>query len=436
MEKIPFKKKNLSYKDIQNYCLNEENEEIDVEGSSSNLIKFFIFVFIIIILIIILLLVILYNFIYKEDIKRSRRNKHPEIFLRLKERHKIDQYIQDCIKGVLYDKNKYKKNDNPHISIIIPIYNKEKFILRILRSIQNQSLKDIEIIFSDDASKDNSTKLIKEFQKEDERIILIEHYINKGTLVTRNDGVKISKGEYLLFLDGDDLLTNNILEKAYLKAKENNIDIVQFQTYSGDFNKSFYCSNLNRTNKIIHQPELSSLMYYENGVLHLSEIFIWGKLIKRKTFLETLKNIDEYYLNQKMTICEDGMMLFMLFRTAKSYLFINDYGLLYFNNEYSTMANLRNKNKINLATKNCFIYLEFMFNYTNNTLYEKNMAVCQFKSLLNGFKDIYLKTTEGFDYIYKVIDLYIKCKNILEDDKIFIRELKEQFKIIEQNLKL
>ena len=137
-----------------------------------------------------------------------------------------------------------------------------------------------------------------------------------------------------------------------------------------------------------------------------------------------------------MTICEDGMMLFMLFRTAKSYLFINDYGLLYFNNEYSTMANLRNKNKINLATKNCFIYLEFMFNYTNNTLYEKNMAVCQFKSLLNGFKDIYLKTTEGFDYIYKVIDLYIKCKNILEDDKIFIRELKEQFKIVEQNLKL
>ena len=64
------------------------------------------------------------------------------------------------------------------------------------------------------------------------------------------------------------------------------------------------------------------------------------------------------------------------------------------------------------------------------------MAVCQFKSLLNGFKDIYLKTTEGFDYIYKVIDLYIKCKNILEDDKIFIRELKEQFKIVEQNLKL
>ena len=141
-------------------------------------------------------------------------------------------------------------------------------------------------------------KLIKEFQKEDERIILMRHNINKGTLMTRNDGAKIAKGEYLLFIDGDDLLVNNILEKSYLKAKEKNIDIIQFQTYSGDYFKSFYCSNKKRKTEPIYQPELSSLMYYEDNILHQSEFNIWGKLIKRDTFLEGIKSIDNYYIGQ------------------------------------------------------------------------------------------------------------------------------------------
>ena len=61
-------------------------------------------------------------------------------------------------------------------------------------------------------------------------------------------------------------------------------------------------------------------MYYENGYLHQSEFNVWGKLIKKETYLETLKNIDEYFLNQNMILHEDGLILFMLFKTAKSYL--------------------------------------------------------------------------------------------------------------------
>ena len=74
--------------------------------------------------------------------------------------------------------------------------------------------------------------------------------------------------------------------------------------------------------KLIYQPELSSLMYYENGNLHQSEYFIWGRLIKKEVYLETLKNIDEHFLSQNMILHEDGLILFMLFKTAKSYLFI------------------------------------------------------------------------------------------------------------------
>ena len=113
---------------------------------------------------------------------------------------------------------------------------------------------------------------------------------------------------------------------------------------------------------------------------------------------------------------------------------MDEFRLLYFWNEFNTIRNLRNKNRINQVTKNIFLYLEFMFNYTNDTLYEKNMAVFQFRSLINGFNDIFLNTTQGFDYIYKVIDLYLDCKIISGEDKTFIRNTKSQFKKIELNL--
>ena len=436
--KIIMGKNNYHFSGYEN-CSNidEDLEEDNTEISSTKLILFFIFIAIMIILIIIITITLLYKLVIKNDIQKSKskRAKYQEILRSYREKTNVEQYINDCINGVLYDNNKYKLSENPKISVIIPIYNKERFILRILRSIQNQSFKDIEIIFCDDFSNDNSTKLIEKFQKEDERIILMKHDINKGTLINRNDGANIAKGEYLLFIDGDDLLVNNILERTYLIAKSKDIDIIQYQHYIGDFYNTFYCSDIKRTDKIIYQPELSSLMYYENGTLHQSEFNVWGKLIKREIFLETLKKIDKYYLNRNMILHEDGLILFMLFKTAKSYLFINDYGLLYYSNEYSTMRNLRNKNKINKSTRDSFLYLEYMFKYTNNSLYEKNMAVCQFKFLYDLFQDIFMKTTSGFNYIHKIIDLYLNCNKITKEDKQIIRNIKNQFKQIEQNLK-
>ena len=438
MMKIIMGKNNYHFSGYEN-CSNidEDLEEDNTEISSTKLILFFIFIAIMIILVIIITITLLYKFVIKNDIQKSKskRAKYQEILRSYREKTNVEQYINDCINGVLYDNNKYKLSENPKISVIIPIYNKEKFILRILRSIQNQSFKDIEIIFCDDFSNDNSTKLIEKFQKEDERIILMKHDINKGTLINRNDGANIAKGEYLLFIDGDDLLVNNILERTYLIAKSKDIDIIQYQHYIGDFYNTFYCSDIKRTDKIIYQPELSSLMYYENGTLHQSEFNVWGKLIKREIYLETLKKIDKYFLNQNMILHEDGLILFMLFKTAKSYLFIKDYGLLYFSNEYSTMRNLRNKNKINKSTRDSFLYLEYMFKYTNNSLYEKNMAVCQFKFLYDLFQDIFMKTTSGFNYIHKIIDLYLNCNKITKEDKQIIRNIKNQFKQIEQNLK-
>ena len=112
-----------------------------------------------------------------------------------------------------YSRKIFKKNLNPKFSIIIPVYNQEKYIKRVIRSIQNQSYKNIEIIFVDDASKDNSVEEIKKYQIKDKRIKLIRHNVNKGTFITRNDGASISQGEYITFIDPDDLFYENILKK-------------------------------------------------------------------------------------------------------------------------------------------------------------------------------------------------------------------------------
>ena len=117
---------------------------------------------------------------------------------------KTQMQIKNIEKLILLYKNsnskkikKFKKCNIPKISVISPIYNSEKYILRFLRSIQNQNFLEIEIILVDDCSNDNSVFLIEKYIKEDERIILIKNKINKGTFITRNLGVLFSKSKYI-----------------------------------------------------------------------------------------------------------------------------------------------------------------------------------------------------------------------------------------------
>ena len=92
---------------------------------------------------------------------------------------KLEVYYKICNSGKLIIKRKFEKIENPKISIISPVHNREKYILRFLRSIQNQDFNDIEIIFVDDFSTDNSLKLIEEYQKEDKRIVLLINMLIK-----------------------------------------------------------------------------------------------------------------------------------------------------------------------------------------------------------------------------------------------------------------
>lgn len=111
----------------------------------------------------------------------------------------------------------------PKISVIIPVYNVEKYLCECLDSVINQTLQDIEIICINDGSKDGSLDILKEYAKNDNRIVIIDKK-NEGVGKTRNIGINKAGGEFVCFIDPDDIYpTQDILESLYVNAKENQV---------------------------------------------------------------------------------------------------------------------------------------------------------------------------------------------------------------------
>ena len=115
----------------------------------------------------------------------------------------------------------------PKVSVIIPVFNTEKYLRKCLDSVCIQTLSDIEIICVDDCSTDNSLNILKEYASKDNRIKLIEFKENKGAAVARNTGIIEAKGEYIGFIDSDDYIDQNFYENLYKKVEIRHSDIVK-----------------------------------------------------------------------------------------------------------------------------------------------------------------------------------------------------------------
>lgn len=120
------------------------------------------------------------------------------------------------------------------VSIIIPVYNAKDYLDKCINSLINQTLKNIELIFVNDGSTDESGKIIKKYQKKDSRIVYLEK-TNGGQSTARNLGLMHAKGEYIVFVDSDDYVDTSMLEILYNKAKEKKMDMV-ICNYSFDYN--------------------------------------------------------------------------------------------------------------------------------------------------------------------------------------------------------
>lgn len=164
------------------------------------------------------------------------------------------------------------------ISVIVPIYNVEKYIHECLSSVLNQTYKNLEIILIDDGSQDMSGKICDEYGFKDNRIIVI-HKKNGGLSAARNLGLKKSNGKYVVFIDSDDYLSENYVYLLYMSIKNNNSDIAICSYKFIKQNK-----NETRLSTLINNVSYSNVDILKNLLKGNIECYAWNKIYKKKLF--------------------------------------------------------------------------------------------------------------------------------------------------------
>lgn len=197
---------------------------------------------------------------------------------------------------------------NPLISIIIISYNLEEYIARCINSVKSFEGKEIEIIIVDNFSKDNSLDIINKEIKNDHRIKVIKNQKNNGPMFARIQGMNVARGEYLLFIDGDDYVNSYSIKKLCEIANSQKYDCILFNYMIEDeFNNRIkpWDSNFYK----INNENIMSGYDYLNNLFNTNVNFsIWTKLIK-KSFLKTLKNINDI---SKLFYAEDLALSYLI----------------------------------------------------------------------------------------------------------------------------
>lgn len=234
----------------------------------------------------------------------------------------------------------------PKVSVIVPIYNVEKYLEKCINSLLSQTLEDIQIILVNDGSKDNSGNIAKEYEKNNkDRIIYVEKE-NGGLSDARNYGLKYATGDFIAFLDSDDYIEKNAYEEMYNKAIEENADYVEC-----DFIWEF-------PNKI----RVDKQYPYKNKkeMLSFVRVVAWNKLIKRQ--LITDNNLEF----PKGLRYEDVEFTYKLIPFVNKFAYVNKPFIHYVQREGS-IANVQNE-----RTAEIFTVLDNVIEfYKKNNIYEK-----------------------------------------------------------------
>ena len=351
-----------------------------------------------------------------------------------KEIKSIKNYYKLCSEGKLINnKNKFKKITHPKVSLVIALYNKEKYLLRLIRSIQNQYFKEIEIIFVDDFSTDNGINVLKSFQKEDERIIIIRNKKNRGTLISRIIGIFKTKGDYIMVPDADDMFAKDIIKTCYNLAVKFNYEMIRFNVFTNGTNNGLTEIGLKLNNKPVYQPKLSDYLFYGFGNLNLNDFTLWNKFIKEDAFKRAINNIKPFYLNQYMIIFEDGLLNFSLYRTVKSFYLIKKIGYYYIFQKENSVQHKKNITK-NLA-KYIFLYMKFILDNSKNNKHEKDMALHVFH-LYNWHASLLKLINRDFLLYKEVINFFLNYEFINGEDRNKFKFLKEIIDNKEKNTTL
>ncbi len=241
--------------------------------------------------------------------------------------------------------NKFKKvekivNNNNHlVSIIVPIYNVEKYLEKCINSILNQTYKNIEVILVNDGSKDNSGNICEIYAKNDNRIKVI-HKENGGLSDARNYGIKASSGKYLCFVDSDDYISNNFVELLLKNLLITDSDICACNFYYVD-----------EDNKIWKHRELEYKVYNKSeGIFDIltenqnTSIMVWNKLYKADLFKKN------HILFDVGKIHEDTFIMYKLYDKSKKICLIENHLYYYLQRKGSIMSQKFNKRSFDMLT--------------------------------------------------------------------------------------
>lgn len=305
----------------------------------------------------------------------------------------------------------------PKVSLIIPVYNTEKYLERCLESVLFQTYKNIEIIIINDGSIDNSKNIINNYLVLDSRIKYLEQE-NSGQSKARNLGIKEAKGEYIAFIDSDDYISNDYIENLVIKAVAGGYDIVvcgytDICKY-GQIKLNHFCTD---SLNITKDKFIECIFKGVGGTL-------WGKIFKRKIIEDNKIKMDT-----NIYMCEDLLFVLEYTMNCKKYGIINKY--MYYYNRL---------NDSSISSKLCLSYydnfIKVLFEIENILIsYKINKNLMKY-ILSNRFKDIVIKfilVKNSKDRIYTFNERIQIINHILESkyfckykDSIEMTQIKEK----------
>lgn len=310
---------------------------------------------------------------------------------------------------------------NPKISIIVPVYNTEIYLKECIDSILNQTLEEIEVIFINDGSTDNSVEVIKENMKKN--IFTIIEQENSGVGITRNKGIKVATGEYILFLDSDDYLDKHACERMYKIAKDTESDVVQCGL------KFFYEDG--QDDKLVKYNQNKNICTYSSldSVKRYLKYDIRGYSCNRICKRELLIKNEILY---PVGVCyEDMYITLRVLDLAKKVTLVNECLYNYRQRKDSLSKEIKDKSIRDYISqvKICVEYVDKYKAVCNMTDYIESFRVMNYLNAVNWYIKLYKcnikNILKNYNDFFSGIDYKINIKMVL-----MLKNLSRNYKII------
>lgn len=362
--------------------------------------------------------------IFSSTIETYNEYKNNEINTYIKKDliNKFNLYIRICLNSILIDKKEYPLLNNPKISIIMPLYNGGNYLHYSLRSIQNQKMKEIEIILIDDNSSDDTLLKVYNFMKEDSRIRLIKNNVNRRILYSKSMGALNAKGKYIIILDQDDMfIREDLFDTLYYEAEKNNLDLIQIRDIN--LNKFYFDlkEKVNCPNKhYIFPKKKFNFTHYENQSQLKNEMFVddnifllWGLFIKADIYKKAIYHLWPVIINYQIIHHEDFIITSMIVILAKNYKYLNNFGLIHFINNNSAANLYKEQYFISIL----FNGMNFYHYYIKDNPQDIKISFNYIKRYKYIFKELYKLNPNNIAYYIRNI---INSQYLSLDDKEYI----------------